>query len=287
MRRIFVIGATGMLGEPVARGLKDNGFLVRVFTRDLIKAKSRLGESFEFVSGDVEVLPSLEQAMQDCSGVHISLRGGHTAEMLDRIEHLGTANIARAAAKSSIERITLLSYAANLEHYTNVPYARAKYLGETAVMKSGIPYTIFRATHFMESLKFYFQKQQAYIIGDQPHRFHWCAADDYSQMVSKAYNNPETRNKRLYVLGPEALTMREALETYCRTKKPGTKISSMPFWMPRLMGILTFNPEMKFASSLMRFFSEVGEQGDSSEANQLLGAPQTTLEEWSAKSNIN
>jgi hypothetical protein len=37
---------------------------------------------------------------------------------------------------------------------------------------------------------------------------------------------------------------------------------------------------LKFASSLMAYFDKVGELGDPTEANQILGAPTTTLDAW-------
>jgi len=36
-KRILVLGATGMLGEPVARHLQEAGLLVRILARDVVK----------------------------------------------------------------------------------------------------------------------------------------------------------------------------------------------------------------------------------------------------------
>ncbi len=37
---------------------------------------------------------------------------------------------------------------------------------------------------------------------------------------------------------------------------------------------------MKFGSSLLAFCEKVDEGGDPTEANRILGAPKTTLDEW-------
>jgi pimeloyl-ACP methyl ester carboxylesterase len=37
---------------------------------------------------------------------------------------------------------------------------------------------------------------------------------------------------------------------------------------------------LKFASDLVAYFDRIGEMGDPTEANQLLGAPTITLDEW-------
>lgn len=41
-KTIVVIGGTGMLGQPVARRLEDDGFGVRIMTRDRQKGNAGL-----------------------------------------------------------------------------------------------------------------------------------------------------------------------------------------------------------------------------------------------------
>lgn len=273
MEKILVVGGSGMLGSPVVYQLAFEGFKVRIFTRDPEKVRTKFGDLFEIFQGDVENLSSLEKAMEGCDGVHINLRGGISPEELDRNENRGTANIARVAKKTNVKRLSYLSYSAHLENYPENPTARAKYQGETSIRESGVPYSIFRATPFMEGLDQCIQGKKAYILGNQTSLHHWCSADDYAQMVSTAFQLFEKQNKMFYIQGPESLSVREALTKYCAISKPGTKIASTP--IP-----LMLSKEMKFADEWMRFFEQVGEQGDPSEANYLLGAPTTTLEEW-------
>lgn len=51
IQRILVIGATGLLGEPVARCLQDAGFSVRVLARQANRARLKFPEPFEVVEG--------------------------------------------------------------------------------------------------------------------------------------------------------------------------------------------------------------------------------------------
>jgi len=60
-KRILILGATGLLGEPVAHQLKTDGFLVRVLARDVEKASQRLDHKSEIVQGDVTDIPSLNR----------------------------------------------------------------------------------------------------------------------------------------------------------------------------------------------------------------------------------
>lgn len=70
-KRILVIGATGLLGEPVAIHLKQCGFIVWLMVRDIEKAKEQFGDDFEIVKGDILDEESLEKALDSCFGVHI------------------------------------------------------------------------------------------------------------------------------------------------------------------------------------------------------------------------
>ncbi len=277
---ILVVGATGMLGEPVARQLEKDGYAVRVFARNPEKAKAKLGDSFEYVRGDVEEPSSLEKAVKGCFGVHISLKGGPKAEAFDRIEHQGTANVADVSAKFGIQRITYLSGATVSEENSWFPAAMAKLQAESAIQGSGVPYSIFCATHFMESLPLAVKGKRAFVVGKQPHPVHWLAAGDYARMVSKSFGLPEAANKRFFIYGPDSLTMMEALKKYCSIVHPRANVSTMPIWAMSLIGTVSFNAELRFIAELMGFFEKVRETGDPSEANRLLGAPMTTLDKW-------
>jgi uncharacterized protein YbjT (DUF2867 family) len=46
-KKILVLGGTGMLGQPVARRLKEDGCQVRLLVRDVEKARKLFDESFE------------------------------------------------------------------------------------------------------------------------------------------------------------------------------------------------------------------------------------------------
>ncbi len=282
-KTILVIGATGMLGEPVARHLQKDGFRVRVMVRDSQKARKIFDESFEAVVGDVKDTHSLEKALDGCSGVHINLSG--------EIEQLGVENVVSVASRKGLERITYISGTSVAEDTTWFPQTRRKFLAEKTIRESGIPYSIFCPTWFMESLPKYVRGGRAFAFGKQPNPYHFVAAEDYARMVSTAYTLEEAANRRFIIHGPEGILFHEALKRYCAVFHPEIKkISTYPYWLANIIAALKGSEEMKFASEFMAFFEKVGEQGDPTEANRLLGAPRITLNEWlkrrKAKSNM-
>lgn len=283
IQRILIIGGTGMLGKPVAERLKADGFTVCLLARNPEKAKKLLGDGFEIIKGDVDDATALRKALTGMDGVHISLKGGPTAADFDRMDHLATRDIAKAAKDMNVGRVTLLSaYAVSLEK-ADTPESRSKFKGETALKASGVPYTIFRCSWFMESLPLFVQGKSMALIGRQIHPLHWVAAEDYAHMVSKSYQTDETLNKELYILGPEAFTMQEAMERYIQSAAAGIKIAPISTRLLALIGAVTFNTEWKSMAVLMKHYENWGEDGSPDEANRLLGAPQIRLKEWCQK----
>ena len=72
-KTILVMGATGKLGEPVARHLQEDSFQVRIMTRDKDKARRLFDESFDIVAEDSMDTKTLEKALDGCVGVHITI----------------------------------------------------------------------------------------------------------------------------------------------------------------------------------------------------------------------
>jgi uncharacterized protein YbjT (DUF2867 family) len=279
-KKVLVIGGTGMLGKPVALKLKEAGFNVVVFTRNSKMARIKMPSSFEFAQGDVEDPGSLQAAMEGCYGVHINLHGGKKGNDFDKIERQGTVNIVMAAKKVGVQKISIITGTSVSEHNTWYPMTKAKFEAEEAIRKSGIAYTIFRPSWFYESLPMFVRKGKAMTIGSNPNKYHWLAARDYAELVSKSYQQNTADNKTLYVYGPETYSINEALVKYCELKHPEMKVSNVSPGLLGFLGTITFNPLLKFASSFAKYFETVSEMHDDSETIKLLGKSETTLADW-------
>ena len=80
----------------------------------------------------------------------------------------------------------------------------------------------------METLELHVQGPFGMVLGRQPHPLHMVTADDYAAMVSRALTTPESAGRRLYVFGPEPLTLVEALRIYCRLVEGGKRVVTVP-----------------------------------------------------------
>jgi uncharacterized protein YbjT (DUF2867 family) len=156
-----------------------------------------------------------------------------------------------------------------------------KLAAEAAVRQCGVPYTIFCPTWPMEQLPRFVVNGRATLVGETQIPWHWFAADDFGRMVANAYQTETAVGKRLYVHGPEPITMKVALERYCRAFHPEIKeVVVMPVEAARSMADATGSAMLKFFAELMAYFEKVGEPGDPAEANRILGAPSVTLDDW-------
>ena len=184
-------------------------------------------------------------------------------------------------SQKGLERITYTPGTNTFEENAWFPLTKMKLLAEKAISECGIPYTIFCPTWAMESLPRFIRGNSASVIGKQPNPFHWMAADDYGRMVSVSYLLEEAVNKKIFIHGPESILTHDALRRYCSAFHPEIKkISTMPHWLANMIATIIRNKEMKYACDVLGFFEKVGERGDPTEANNILGAPKTTLDEW-------
>lgn len=269
--KILVIGGSGMLGKPVASKLKEAGFSVRLFSRNISSDKEK--EGFEVTRGDLFNPAELESAMQNCTGVHINLS--------DTNQHAAVKRIVESAKKMGVGILSYITGASIAEENRWFHATDDKFRAEQEIITCGIPYMIFRPTWFFESLELMVRGGKAMMIGMQPHSYRWVAAADYGRIVATAYAKTEARNQIFYVLGPEYHKMRDLLVRYVKAVHPEIKkVSDVPLWMMKLIGILSGRKETREAASLFGYFEKATELGDPAGTNELLGKPETTFEHW-------
>src|SRR6185503_13335297 len=100
MQKILFIGASGMLGKPVALELMRAGFPVTFLARDVEKMK-KLFPNAAVVKGDVFDIASLETAMAGQEIVYLNLSVAQSSKKTEpQPEREGINNIIEAAKKT-------------------------------------------------------------------------------------------------------------------------------------------------------------------------------------------
>src|SRR5579872_3191903 len=139
MRKIVVIGGTGLIGSKTVAVLRKGG-------HEVVAASPKSGVNT--VTGE-----GLEEAMADAQVV-IDLANSPSFEDKAVLEFFETSgrNLLAAEKAAGVRHHVALSIVGTDRTPEN-GYFRAKVAQEKLIVASGIPYTIVRATQFMEFLR--------------------------------------------------------------------------------------------------------------------------------------
>jgi len=264
-----------MLGRPVVQSLMSQGRVVRALVRNAAAARRLLGDSVEIIEGSALQERDVQGAMSGCQAVHINL----TREA----ELVAMRHVVHAGARAGLERVSYVSATTACEENRWFEVVDVKMRTEEVLRRSGIPYVIFCPTWVMETLEnFIHGGRGAIIIGRNPPELHFFAAADFGRMVAQSYDDERALGKRLFIHGPDGVKLPDALERYYAACYPQLRVIRLKLWHARLVARLTRRPGLTYVTKLIDYFDRVGELGDPREANALLGAPSTTLDEWFA-----
>jgi dihydroflavonol-4-reductase len=113
MMNALVTGATGLIGNAIARRLVARGGRVRVLVRDPERAARVLPTGVELVRGDVTVPESLPAAMREVEWLFHAAgmpeQWQPDASIFDRVNRQGTVNVLRAALGARVKRVVYTS----------------------------------------------------------------------------------------------------------------------------------------------------------------------------------
>ncbi len=284
IKTIAVIGATGRLGAPVVVELAKH-FQVRAIVRSREKAKTMLPSNVEIVQGDLRDIPSLRAALEKMDALYLNL-ATETADLNLPFyeEREGVKNLMTAAEGLGMQYVAKIgalgTYPPAVKSIKrNMVPNLIRMEGHDMIAASGIPHTFFAPTHFMELLPNMIDKGTLQWIGNTKVKIYWISVVDYARQVVKAFQHPEKMPEHVPIQGPEAISVRRAMEVFVKGYDPALKIRVAPLWVIRLVGL--FNSKMKFVSHLFAYFGNHEDPFYAAQTWRDLGKPTTTLEMFS------
>jgi uncharacterized protein YbjT (DUF2867 family) len=268
-QKILVIGATGLVGNAVAKQLQTNGYHVVVMSRNREKAIKMFSDDFEIIEADVLRSESIKYSFTGIDGVFISLPEQSVPDAIP--------NIIKYSKESKVKHIVYTSGCTVREENAWHPMIKGHFEGEKAMVDSGIPYTILKLTMIMDMIPRYANNGKPFIIGKQVHGWSWIHSSDIARMASAAFSNKDAKNKKLTIWGNEKLTIAKAVEQYNHENNLGEKpVKPKPYWMANLLALIV-GEKLKYAISIFKYFENHPEEGNPQEAYSILGEPQMTL----------
>ena len=211
---IVVAGSTGTLGTRLVPRLAGAGQVVRVLTRDPARAQHLAGPGVAVVCGDVRDPAQVAQAVRGAGTVISAVHGfaGPGRVSPATVDRAGNANLIGAAARSGAAFILVSVAGAAPDH--PIGLFRAKCAAEDMLRASGLPWTIVRATAFMETwaaiMSRMLQSSGKIVVfgrGDNPINF--VSAAEFQDLTAQAGIGHRVPDQGGHVGGPDNLTFNQ------------------------------------------------------------------------------
>jgi uncharacterized protein YbjT (DUF2867 family) len=266
-----------MLGIPVTVALLDAGFAVTALSRKPDEARHVLPAATQIVAADARDEGSLKRGLAGQDALYLNLSIVPTERRGDfHTEQQGLEHILSAARFAGIKRIGYVS--AMIHDSPSRWWVLDVWRSAIARIKgSGIPYTIFYPTNFMETLPQRHMLGRTFVMtGWSRKRNWWITGSDFGRQVARSFALPEAANREYAVQGPEPVSYSEAARRFALAVEK-RRLTLLLFFV-HVAGIVS--PSMRFNGRIMRTVLRYPETLRAEETWRDLGRPSTTIEEF-------
>jgi uncharacterized protein YbjT (DUF2867 family) len=212
--KIVVIGGTGLIGSKTVAILREDG-------HEVIAASPRSGVDTITGAGVKDAVTGAQ--------VVIDLANSPSFEDKAVLEFFETSgrNLLSAEAEAGVRHHVALSIV-GIERSPENGYFRAKVAQENLIKASGVPYTIIRATQFMEFIRAIADSAtDGSTVRISPGLFQPIAADDVAAIVADVALAPP-RNGTVEIAGLERAPFNEIVARYLNAVGDPRKVISDP-----------------------------------------------------------
>ena len=251
--KVLVTGAAGTIGRPLTAALASAGYAVRAAAREPRAPSAppgvetvRLGDLAEPFDWS-PLLAGIDAVVHLAGIAHIGARAAET--QYDRVNHLATAELARAAAEAGVRHFIFVSSiraqsGAQADHVLceadtpqpTEPYGRSKLAAEAAVREAGIDSTILRlvlvcapgAKGNLADLMRLARLPLPLPFAAIDNRRSLLALENLISATRFALEDPRARNEIFIVADPQAVSIGEIVATCRRALGRGPGLIACP-----------------------------------------------------------
>ena len=246
---ILVTGSTGFVGPKIVHALRAADQPVRCLVRKPERAEALVEWGCELAQGDVTDAVSLRAAVDGCNAVvHlVAIRQGKP-EQFERVMIRGARDLVEASKGAGVRRFVLMSALGTSEETKDlVPYYRAKWEMERAVVEAEIEHVIFRPSFIfgrdggiLPTFKRLAKLAPVTpITGPGTQRIQPIWIDDVAEYFARAVTLPEAADHTFELGGPDAVTWNEFWERLKRALGVRRPSLHVPMGFMRLNALLT------------------------------------------------
>jgi uncharacterized protein YbjT (DUF2867 family) len=287
MKKIAVLGATGMLGKPVTDELIRAGFEVTILARNIKKAKELFPQA-NIVFADLASRTTLSLALKGQEAVYLNLHIPQHAKPKDFMpETTGLLNLIEAAKENNIQRITYLSSLVKDyqgQNNFNCWVFDVKQKAVQILKSSKIPYTIFYPSSFMENFDKggFMNGNQMNLAGKAEAKMYWISGADYGKQVAKSFEVLTDENREYNVQGPEAYYPEEAVRIFIDNYKiKRLSVFKTPMGVLKFMG--KFSNKINYIYHILEALNKYEEKFKSQFTWDELGQPKETIKDYTIR----
>ena len=242
VKTILVTGATGYVGGRLVPLLLENGYQVRVFSRDAVRLSGRSWvDKVEVIEGNVLFPEDLPPAMEGIDVAYYLIhnmteRAGYREQELQSAHNFG-----RAARAAGVKRIIYLGALGDPESNL-APHLQSRQKTGQALKESGVPVTEFRAAIIVGSGSISFEMIR-YLTEKLPVMIcpRWVfqqvqpiSIDDVLSYLMAAISTPESSGKVIEIGGSDQLPYAEMMLTYAEIRGLKRWLIPVPVLTPGL-----------------------------------------------------
>jgi uncharacterized protein YbjT (DUF2867 family) len=246
--KIAITGGTGFVGRNLARFLVDAGHEIVLLARGFDKTDLAIRElsHTRFVASGLDDADELAKIISGCDAVaHCAgINREIGAQTFERVHVAGTRNVVSAAQRAGVGKVVLISFL-RARPGCGSAYHESKWAAEEIVRGSGLDYTVFkcgviygRGDHMLDHLSHAFYTFPLFaFVGFKDKFIQPNAIEDVARLVATSLTGGLSR-KTIAVLGPEKLTLREAVRRVAGVTGRKPLMFPLPVWFHYVLGWL-------------------------------------------------
>ena len=247
--KIAITGGTGFVGRNLARALIRDGHQVVLVARGFDRHDPTIRQlpHAQFFPMGLEEVEQLARAFAGCDAVaHCAGINRETGpQTYQRVHVEGTRKVVEAAQEAGARKLALISFL-RARPQCGSAYHESKWAAEEIVRRSGLDYTVFKCgviygkgDHMLDHLSHAFHTFPVFaLVGFRDKLIRPNAVEDVARLLQASLVDGALSRRTVYVVGPEELTLREAVRRVARVAGKRPLIFPMPIWFHYALGWL-------------------------------------------------
>ena len=245
--RIAITGGTGFVGRNIARALATDGHEIVLLARGHDQTDPSINQlpRARFFPMSLDNVDKLAEAFAGCDSVaHCAgINRELGAQTYQRVHIDGTRNVVNAARHAGVRKIALVSFLRARPHCRSA-YHESKWAVEEIGGNSGLDFTVFKCgviygkgDHMLDHLSHTFYTFPLFaFVGFKDKLIRPTAVEDMVRLVKASLVADAFSRQTVAVVGPEELTLRDAVRRVARVVGRRPLMFPLPLWFHYCLG---------------------------------------------------